>query len=236
MIVFLSVLHVANAQEIERQKPEQIFKLNLSSLLLKTGCIQYERGWKNRYSLTAAAIYRPKSTIGDFLPALGYTADNDPYRVVTLSPGIRYYFSKTKKMQGAYIEFNLRYKNDYAETIYFTQTPYPNSYYLTLVENMFLFGSHFGFQFFKQDKVVLDLWILGSGIGIDYIHATGIYDEQSMITGSTTDTRKATLETKFPETYKFKAEYKWTDDNFIATGTKFIYTPRGLGVTLGFRF
>ena len=97
LLILFCISFSCSAQEKEEKERKNIVKLNLSSFLLKAGCVQYERLLGNKFSLTGNVIYRPKSTFSPAFTEGEWQFIQMQYGSYSFTPAMRYYYGKEKK-------------------------------------------------------------------------------------------------------------------------------------------
>ncbi|MEO6134671.1 MAG: hypothetical protein ABIP35_05930 [Ginsengibacter sp.] len=160
-------------------KPNKnIFKTNLTGILLKNYSLQYERVLNRKISVAVQFRTMPSSTIPFQKLILSAVGDNDPdtkkiiedFRLsnFAITPEVRLYLSKKGYGRGFYIAPFYRYasftSND-LNIFYTDDSNVESSIKLSGKLTTNTGGILFGVQSFLGKHVVLDLWLLGPHFG-----------------------------------------------------------------------
>lgn len=235
--LFQTSLYAQKKEEQHTVKPkDNIVKLNISSLLFKTACVQYEHRLSDKYSATLTAFYRPKAgfAILDNASSAGVGDFNNlKLQTMSITPAIRKY-RKAHAPSGSYFEYSARYRRDQSSLSWDKQSDYGNIN-LNLKEDMFLLGFMYGYQFYTKKNFTIDLWIIGLGIGLHKHYATSTFVPKKA--GDPIDESiRLQYETDYPKLIPNGDNQNWEGSQMKTSATRIMLPPRGFGFTLGFAF
>lgn len=210
-----------------------IIKVNLSSFLLKTGCVQYERIISNHFTLTANVIYRPKSSFSPVFIKDNWQFIQERLGTFSFTPGVRYYYNQ-KKASGFYNELYFRYRNDQGDYLHVPGSSTKN-FSTVFNENMFIIGLSSGIQIIKKDNMVIDFWILGFGYAQTSFQASSIY-EDSYYNEPLDDNVRENLEAVMKNAYGSDGTTSWNNNSATYKMKKAFIPFRGFGFNVGINF
>ena len=173
-VVFCSGVY---AQDKKKEQPKNLFKVNLTGLVLKNYSFQYERVFNKKISFALSYRTMPSSSVP--LKSLILDAsDNDPdtkdvldalkLSNTAITPEVRFYLNKKGFGRGFYIAPFFRYASFKTNNVKFTYTNSLNTESDILLSGKLTAntgGLLFGAQKFIGNHICLDLWILGPHYG-----------------------------------------------------------------------
>jgi hypothetical protein len=183
---------------IKNQAKGNIFKVNLSSLLLKNGSFQYERVVKRNFSYALGFSILPKSDLpfaGTLKDQFGSNADAKRAIETTqlsnysITPEVRFYMGKKGAPAGFYLAPFVRYQHMSFDQIY-QYTASNNKVHNPRISgtiNNIGAGLMMGTQWNLSKSLTLDWWIAGPIFGSSNGHLVGTDDMSDL---STADRQK----------------------------------------------
>lgn len=168
-------------QEDVSFKNKNVLKLNLFSLALKSGSLQYERIISKRTSLSIGARYMPTSKVPYIKNALEEVIVNDAkLSNYSVTPEIRFYVGKKGYGQGFYIGPYYRYASFEVKDVTYD---FESEGSIKTAHGYASVSSHsggilLGAQWFlgKKKKFVIDWTILGAHYGVAKGSGGGVYN------------------------------------------------------------
>ena len=217
---------------------KNMVKLNLSAIVLKGINVQYERKISHRATIALGYGKIPTSSIAfhsiisSFINSPNVKVDDYLLGSSVITPEIRFYYGKGGAFHGFYLSVYGRIGNFNLEgPIHYSASN--NADRLALFNGTlktYTAGIMVGSSFKLSQKLYLDWWILGGGVGAekgDFNAATKLSDSDRMALQSTLDNLDIPFATVDAQVTKDGATVKTTGN---------IAGLRGLGINLGFRF
>lgn len=260
LLILLSFASIAQDQvrtpkpkPVKKKKPiyetvDQVVKLNIPSLLMRTLAVQYEKKLSPSKTIALGVIYRPNfptPIINILLKDTNFTASaetmymlkSSKYNTLMITPEFRFYFKK-KAPRGLYLAPFLRYKKEtltanfrYQESALGSNLKvgeYKNK------SNAIGAGLLFGIQILTKKKVTIDFWFLGPWAGINFVS-----NESKINTSNLNEFDKAYIESStesYNNAFGFSNKYEWSSKGFSNSDTKFGIGVRMFGINIGYSF
>lgn len=250
-VLVLSALNYADAQGVKKDKkpkeyvyPSNLVKLNLTSLLFKTFCAQYEYKLTNRWSIAPSILYRPNSGMVLFkayadnggqgiTPNAQYSYGSMTMARLALTVDAKYYLKK-RAPRGLYLSPFIRYrrdKNDFDYRYYESNISTTNQKVgqASMIERTVGVGVLFGYQIVNRNKLAVDFWFLGPWFGN---RNTTIQSKLTM--GNLNQIDKNSIASDLEEVGAVPVKY--TNDGVKNTVVNYGGGVRMIGVHLGYNF
>lgn len=228
---------------------DNVVKLNMSSLLLRSLSLQYERKLNRSKSFAMGIIYRPNFStpiLNVLMKDTAFTASAETlfmlrssrYKALMLTPEFRFYF-KRKAPRGLYLAPFLRYKYETLTADYRYQETGAGSAALKTATyknqiNTFGAGILFGLQILTKKRMTIDFWFLGPWVGMEYIN-----NSSKINTSGLNEYDRAYIESS-TESYNnalgFSNQYSWSGSGFSNKSNGFTFGARMIGINVGYSF
>ncbi len=264
LLCFLFAVTIANAQSYkndaskkyaaspkskkkvkEKVYKDNIAKLNISGLIIKSVGLQYERKFKKKKTFAFGLIYRPKGswTISKFYDtttaSTGLSQEtkfmlaSSKYRALMLTPELRYYFSR-QAPRGLYLaafarcsfektEFNFHYNEN--------NDPVQKIGLANLNETMIGGGLMLGFQIVTRKQWTLDFWFLGPWIGDRFAHLKSKVNGANIL-----DLQQKFISQDIKPLLGKETDIKWNENGISTKYNYFSIGARLLGINFGWNF
>lgn len=224
--------------------PPNVLKINLTSMMLKTFAVQYERKIANNFTMALGVIYRPKSgmkifdVIADGAGNSGLSQETAfmyrsmKYSRISITPEFRYYFKK-KAPKGLYLAPFLKY---YQDAMNFNFNYYPDNSTVqktglaTIKENSFGIGILFGYQIINKKNLAIDLWFAGPWIGIRNAKISS-----DVKTNNVNEFERAIISSNIEPLF-YNRTIEWDTNSINSKMSNYGFGFRMLGVNVGYSF
>lgn len=222
-------------------KKENVLKLNLLSLPLKTIAVQGEMTINRRWSFCLGLAYMPNRDLpfgaGNYIKPF-FT--NTKFNALLITPEVRYYpIKKQSATNGFYLAGYLRYKHTNFTTSFAFVDSSSTSYVFPIHygADAIALGGMLGYQF-KVKRFSLDFWVIGvhggyqqSDVDIDITGLTVLLDKPEV----KEQMDKAFNNSDVPRWLKNEAK-NYLAQNAVAFSWSQPYVGIRSGITIGFRF
>ena len=156
------------------ENPKNVVKVNLFSLPIKNMNLNYERALTKFLSVEIGARYLLRTDLSRAFGKPGVKLSG-----WSVTPEFRFYLSKRGSPKGFYIGPYFRYRNYHIT--YETQIPMSNGAlngaHFRGYNNALMGGIQLGAQFLIKNRVSIDWWILGFGMGSQKVGIVATSDQ-----------------------------------------------------------
>jgi len=229
----------------EKIYKDNVVKLNLSGLIIKSVGLQYERKTSRKTSFALGVIYRPKSSwfLSKFFDtttlSTGYSQEtksmlaSSKYRSFMVTPEFKYYLGR-QAPHGLYLSAFLRYKSDRTDFNYhYYEDINPNQQIglASLKETMIGGGILFGYQLVTSKRLTIDFWFVGPWIGNRHVNLSS-----KVNTANISELQQKFIAQDMKPLFGKEHEIYWDKTGIATTFNYFDFSARFVGINIGYSF